>query len=101
MNKFLSTAAAAILALTLATTPAQAKHEIGHFFAGVVAGAIIGGALAQHQRGGVYYGAPVYGGPVYAPQRIIVLQPQRCYMRQGVVLDLWGQPRPAWIRECF
>lgn len=100
MNKFFATTAAAILALAVTSVPARAHHELGHFIAGAIAGAIIGGALAQHQRGGAYYGAPVYGAPAYTPAPVYIVPPQQCYTRRGVVLDPWGHPRRALITSC-
>lgn len=96
MKRIISTLIAAALVAIAAATPAKANHEIGHFIAGLAVGAILGGTFAQHQRGGVHYGAPVY-----APAPIIIVPAPRCHTRRGVVIDPWGQPRPAWIRECF
>lgn len=103
MRKFFSISVTAIfLSTMLATSPAQANHnQIGPLIGGFVAGAIIGGVIANQHRGG-HYGAQMHvPAPMHVYPPAYVVPAPRCYTRQGVVLDQWGQPRRAWIRECF
>lgn len=66
-NRIRKLAVASISAAMLATAApgsAQATHQIGHFLGGVVAGAVIAGALDAN-RGPVYAPVPVYSAPAY------------------------------------
>ncbi|MCC2095603.1 MAG: hypothetical protein KDJ29_01855 [Hyphomicrobiales bacterium] len=66
-NRIRKLAVAGLTAAMLATAApgsAQATHQIGHFVAGAIAGAVIAGALNQNS-GPVYAPVPVYTAPAY------------------------------------
>lgn len=85
-----STVAAAALALGFAVLPmssAEARYyRNGHLAAGLIGGAVLGGALLAAPR--------AYGAPVYAPGPVYVEEPSCYRVRERV----WDDYRGRWVR---
>ncbi|MCB1470224.1 MAG: hypothetical protein KDK08_24460 [Rhizobiaceae bacterium] len=84
LRSFLAVGLSAAMFASVVPQKAQATHQIGHFVGGVVAGALIAGALNAN-RGVVYNPGPTY---VYQPRQCrwiwqdVCTPYQGCYRRQ-------------------
>jgi hypothetical protein len=94
MNKIITLAAVATLAVAVAApmTPALARDG-GAVAAGVIGGLAVG-AIIGSQSNRSYYGGPAYQEPYYQPVY------GRCHIEREQVVDGYGRYRTRRIRVC-